>query len=143
MFRLAAAVLLAVVIVVGTAGPARAETVACGEIHVPSYAPIVTECGSWGIQRYPERPVFRDGRWVFNDDGLEFTLMSNVGQEHSDPKDAAMLFHGSSGAQIRFGVAQPLDGSEPSQKYLEEHIGLYVESEYVGDWRQFRLPIGD
>jgi hypothetical protein len=57
-------------------------------------------------------------------------------------KDTAMTFFKQTGIQIRFGVAQPLDGTEPSQDYLQSHTGLYVESGYTGDWQKYGLPNG-
>jgi hypothetical protein len=143
MFRVAALVLPSAAALVGSAGHARAQSDLCGEIYVDSYTPVVTDCGSWGVHRHPDRPVFRDGRWVIEDDGLEFTLTSNVHHQDYDPKDLAMLFFKSSGVQVRFGVAQPLNGSEPTQVYLEEHLGLYVETEYINEWQNFGLPWGE
>lgn len=138
--RALAAWLVAAGVSLAAATPAAAQAVPCGNIIAEGYAPVVTDCYDWVVQRYPTRPVLLDGRWVIRDAGLEFTLMSNVPAVDWHPKDQAMAFHKVTGAQVRFGAAQPADGSEPSQAYRESHLGIYVESEYVGDWHRFGMP---
>jgi hypothetical protein len=122
---------------------AQADVQPCGFVFARSYAPVITECNDWVIQRFPKKPTFKKNRWVINDDGLEFTLMYNTEVKEYPPKDLALLFYRETGAQVRFGVAQPLDGTEPTSDYLENHIGLYVESEYTGDWVRYGLPRGE
>jgi len=140
--RILAAGLIASGLLLGTVTGTRAESVPCGEVNVYDYSPVVTDCYDWGIHHYPKEPVLKDGRWVINDAGLEFTLMFNARRTDAWTKDAAMVFFKKHGVQVRFGVAQPLDGSEPSQEYRETHVGLYVESEYAGDWHAAGLPTG-
>ncbi|MGE3273180.1 MAG: hypothetical protein AB7P40_30895 [Chloroflexota bacterium] len=132
--------LAALVLLAGAGGVVQAQE-ECGGIYVDTYTPVVNDCGSWGVKRFPDRPTRKDGRWVIQDDGLEFTLMSNVNVRDYNPKDRAMWFFKSKGVQVRFGAAQPFDGSEPTAEYRQQHLGLYVESEYVGEWQQFGLPM--
>lgn len=129
------------VILLGAATPTvRADSVPCGYLHADTYRPVVSGCGDWLVARYPTRPAFKDGRWVISDDGQEFTLMYNSGTTEWASKDIAVLWAHDHDVEIRFGAAQPMDGSEPTQEYLDHHLGLYVESEYVGDWVQAGLP---
>ena len=143
--RFFGAVIIAISLVTSSIAIVRAEAQLepCGEMHAFGYAPVMTECDDWLIQRYPMKPVLKKNRWVINDDGLEFTLMYNTEVKEYPPKDLALLFYRQTGAQVRFGVAQPLDGKEPSAVYLENHIGLYVESDYTGDWVRYGLPTGE
>jgi hypothetical protein len=133
VFRLVAISLSLGLLTLGASTPVHADKVACGYIHSNTYRPYVSDCGDWLIQRYPNRPTLKNGRWVINDDGLEFTLIYNSGTVEWGSKDQVMLYARDHNVQVRFGQAQPLDGSEPTEEYLLNHTGLYIESEYARD----------
>ena len=140
--RLVAVLLFSSLLPIWAPANAHAEDLPCGYIHATSYEPVVTGCYDWLVIRYPNKPVSKAGRWVIEDDGLEFTLMYNSGTTEWKSKDQAIIFFKKTGRQVRFGVAQPFDGREPTSEYLEHTLGIYVESGYTGDWVQWGLPQG-
>jgi hypothetical protein len=141
-YRLTIVVIAIGLISLGGAALVYADKVNCGYIYSDTYRPYVSDCGDWLIQRFPTRPTLKNGRWVINDDGLEFTLVYNSGTVEWGSKDEVMLYARDHNVQVRFGQAQPLDGTEPDQEYLNNHIGLYIESEYAGEWMPGGKPQG-
>jgi hypothetical protein len=127
---------------VALSSSAHAQDAACGNIHVESYAPVVSACMDWGINRYPTKPILQNGQWIINDQNREFTLVHNARVDEHISKDAAMDFYRKTGVQVRFGVAQPLNDSDATQVFRDGHIGLYVESTRLEDWQFFDLPDG-